>query len=109
MDWVRIAMLLGIFATLCGGVGVIVKQLLPFVRKMNHFVDDMVGEGARPGMPARPGIIARLGTIEHELHPNSGKSLRDQTDRVEKLLEDHLAACPPPTIINVNPPGGGTL
>lgn len=107
MHMQTIAAILGVIATLCAGAGVFIKKVLPFVRKMNHFVDDMVGEDARPGMDARPGVIARLASIEHELHPNSGKSLRDQTDRLEQALDAHLAACPPTTTtINVNPSGG---
>lgn len=107
MNIQTVATIVAVAATICTGVGVFIKKVLPFMRKMNHFVDDMVGEEARPGVPARPGVIARLGTIEHELHPNSGKSLRDQTNRVEKMLEDHLANCPPvTTTINVNPTGG---
>ena len=47
-----------------------------------------------------------LATIRHELFPNSGLSLRDQTNRIEQTLNDHINACPPPTTtINVN--GGG--
>lgn len=48
-----------------------------------------------------------VAVIKHELFPNSGKSLRDQTNRMEASLNDHLAKCPPPvTTINVNPGGG---
>ena len=47
-----------------------------------------------------------LAVIKHELFPNSGKSLRDQTNRLEASLTDHLSKCPPPvTTINVNPGG----
>lgn len=37
-----------------------------------------------------PSLDARLRLIEHELKPNSGLSLRDSVDRIEKALQDHL-------------------
>ncbi|MEU8758551.1 hypothetical protein [Streptomyces sp. NPDC048659] len=59
--------------------------------KFEDFVDDWQGTEARPGVPARPGVMSRLGAIEdrlasveHELHPNSGASLRDAVDRVDQ-------------------------
>ncbi|HZF90448.1 hypothetical protein [Streptomyces sp.] len=59
--------------------------------KVEDFVDDWQGTPGRPGVPARPGVMSRLGTIEaklerveHELHPNSGASLRDAVDRVDE-------------------------
>lgn len=69
-------------------------------RKIGHFLDDWFGEPGRPGHPARPGVPARLeavedrlgavetkaAAIEHELHPNSGHSMRDALDRVEKKV-----------------------
>lgn len=89
-----------------------VLSLWRLARRVGHFLDDWGGEPERPGMPARPGIpermagveqnlgsmCDRLGTvetrtarIEHELHPNSGASLRDAMDRVE------LKISPPPS------------
>ncbi|MEU6822789.1 hypothetical protein ABZ921_19355 [Streptomyces atriruber] len=59
--------------------------------RFEDFVDDWQGTDARPGVPARPGVMTRLGAIEerlarvdHELHPNSGSSLRDAVDRVDE-------------------------
>jgi hypothetical protein len=48
-----------------------------------------------------------LGEIRHELFPNSGASLRDQTNRIEKTLTEHLEKCPTPpqTTVIVNPGG----
>lgn len=72
-----------------------------FVRRVGHFLDDWFGEEARDGQPARPGFPARIGelerrtaAIEHELHPNSGASLRDAVDRVERAVDRP----PPPTV-----------
>jgi len=80
-------------------------------RRVGHFLDDWAGEAARPGHPARPSAMERLADldqrvggvegqlgrmceritqvdgrvarVEHELHPNSGASLRDAVDRIE--------------------------
>ncbi|WP_405948888.1 hypothetical protein OG588_22555 [Streptomyces prunicolor] len=59
--------------------------------KVEDFVDDWQGTETRPGVPALPGVMSRLGgiesrlaNVEHELHPNSGVSLRDAVDRVDQ-------------------------
>lgn len=95
----------------------------PTLRKWGRFLDRVAGVPADPktGQKEIPGLFERmdrqdeslakqdeaLETIRHELFPNSGKSLRDQTNRLEKTITEHLANCPPQqTTINVNPPGG---
>lgn len=67
------------------------RSLRRIAGKVEDFVDDWQGIEARPGVPARPGVMLRLGAIEdrlarveHELHPNSGASLRDAVDRVDQ-------------------------
>lgn len=78
----------------------VIVKLYPTVKKIIDFADDVAGEGARPGVAARPGLMERmsnfesqqndikqkLNTVHHELFPNSGKSLRDQTNRIEEKL-----------------------
>ncbi|CAM5609277.1 hypothetical protein GCM10010329_17460 [Streptomyces spiroverticillatus] len=78
-------------------------------RRVDEFVDDWQGTEARPGVPGRPGVMARLvdieqqiaGTaeqlaaVEHELHPNSGSSLRDAVDRVDERTRQ-IVDDPPP-------------
>jgi hypothetical protein len=83
-------------------VGFVVWKTWPFVRKINHFIDDMLGTEARPGVDAKPGWNERLDRIEHELHPNSGKSLRDAVDQQGRDLKAHIESCPPPTVTTVN-------
>ncbi|UUN29418.1 hypothetical protein [Streptomyces sp. FIT100] len=58
--------------------------------RLGQVADDWQGVPGRPGVPDRPGVMQRLGAIEdrlaaveHELHPNSGASLRDAVDRVD--------------------------
>ena len=85
----------------------LIKKVWPLLRKLGDFLDDVAGEPARPGVPARAGLMERVQRIEHELFPNSGKSLRDQTDRIEEKvnsdderiwsladkLDQHLVKC----------------
>jgi archaellum component FlaC len=79
------------------------------VKKMVHFFDDYFGEEERPGVDRRPGISERLSkmeeclndvnsrfttveykieSIEKELQPNSGTSLRDAINRIEDRVEN---------------------
>lgn len=79
-------------------------KLFPVVRKFVAFINDVAGEEARPGRAARPGLFERLESIEttqqdmvkkvnvvhHEMFPNSGKSMRDQNNRIEaKVSADY--------------------
>lgn len=94
----------GIGLTVVGGL---LRKLWPLLKKLSDFLDDVAGEPARPGVPARPGLMERVQRIEHELFPNSGKSLRDQTNRIEEKVDrddvriealgndmsEHLAKC----------------
>jgi hypothetical protein len=82
--------------TLAGGVTVAVK-LIKFLKKMGDAVDDLQGEPARPGVPERPGVMVRLATIEEQLYPNHGSTLRDAVDRVavsvkglEERFDEHI-------------------
>lgn len=66
-------------------------------RRLGQVLTDWTGEPGRAGVPPRPGVMERLGAIderlsaldqrvgkiEHEVHPNSGSSLRDAVDRVD--------------------------
>ncbi|MGW2511259.1 hypothetical protein ACWC0A_17870 [Streptomyces scopuliridis] len=63
------------------------------VTRVDEFVDDWNGSPPRPGVAARAGVMERLdgiedrlANVEHELHPNSGASLRDAVDRVDVAL-----------------------
>ncbi|MCW5252202.1 hypothetical protein [Streptomyces sp. SHP 1-2] len=77
-----------------GGAALIwrgVRAARRLASKVEDFVDDWQGVEARPGVPERPGVMVRLDQIEaqvshiqHELTPNSGSSLRDAVDRVDR-------------------------
>lgn len=79
VEWAPVAPWL---VALAIGVLVVVK-LWPLLRKLGHFLDDVAGEPARPGVPARPGLMERIATVEHELTTNSGSSVKDAVKRIE--------------------------
>ncbi|TKS96439.1 hypothetical protein E4U91_36485 [Streptomyces lasalocidi] len=77
----------------------LVRGMRRVVMRVDDFVDDWQEVGSRPGVAARPAVMARLDAIEsrltsveHEVRPNSGSSLRDAVDRVDRrtaqLTED---------------------
>lgn len=72
-------------------IGWLVYKAWPLVRNVSHLTDDMVGEKARPGVPARPGLMERMAaleeqvnTIHHETRPNGGGSMNDAVRRIER-------------------------
>lgn len=45
----------------------VVWKIMPNLRRISHFLDDLMGEAARPGVPASPGILERLADVETRL------------------------------------------
>lgn len=101
MDFDTLAGLLGIPAAMTLFLlAWMARKVIPLIRKITQFLDDWQGEVARSGVPERLGVLAsiakiqrhqeelfdRLREVEHELHPNSGTSMRDAIDRMEKHL-----------------------
>lgn len=74
---------IGAVLTALAAIGVVLRGGFKFVQRVTHFLDDVLGEDDRPGVPGTPGLVQRIANIEHELHPNSGLSLRDAVDRLE--------------------------
>lgn len=65
------------------------------IRRTGHFLDDWQGEGAHDGLAATLGVVARLRNLEGfvasinaELHPNGGGSLRDVVARTAADVAD---------------------
>lgn len=102
---------IAIWVAVAGFVFAMFKWLIPFARKLVHFLDDVAGESARPGVPARPGLMERLSVVEekqdeqslslaqqsaalavvqHEVTTNHGSSLKDAVKKLEKKFDDHL-------------------
>lgn len=69
-----------------GGIALVWRAVRRIARTVDEFAEDWNGTPPRRGVPARPGVMERLDRIEHELHPNSGSSLRDAVDRVEQSV-----------------------
>lgn len=104
-------------------IGKLVQTVVRAARKMGAFVDEVMGEPAAYGRPARPGLVEKVDgliagqvavvetqtahteqiaavqtdiqTVKHELFPNSGLSLRDAVDRLERQSSG--------TVVNVHP------
>jgi hypothetical protein len=87
-------MLLGSISTLVlsvlGAWFAIAKFIAPFFKRIRkwthtweHFMEDWFGEEARPGVPGREGVMQRLATLDHELKPNGGGSIKDAVNRIE--------------------------
>jgi hypothetical protein len=116
LDPVQIALAVTAVIAALVAVGKLVQTLYRGGRKVAAFLDEVTGEPAAYGRPARPGLVEKvdavvdtqaphtdelaalrdqLATVTHELFPNSGLSLRDAVDRLER----NQAA----TVVNVHP------
>lgn len=92
--------LLGFGATL-GALWLMTRPMRQMASTIAQLREDWFGVPGRPGFPAIPGVPERLAmleersikdrelleTINHELHPNSGGSLRDQVNKSRDDLE----------------------
>jgi len=87
-------MMLAATVTAIGVIGVGLHKAIKLTKRFIHFLDDYFGEEERPGFPGRPGMQERLRmlefelqTISYEMKPNSGTSIKDAVNRIEKRLE----------------------
>jgi hypothetical protein len=78
----------------------------PWVSRVKDFIDDLIGEPARPGVPARPGMMARLAAQEDAIEevreaaqtaayhskPNGGESAFDSLMRELAVMSEQLSA-----------------
>jgi hypothetical protein len=85
-----------------GAIFAAFKWVIPFARKVSHFIDDVAGEPARAGVPARPGLMERFATVEtkqdeqakalevvrHEVTTNHGSSLKDAVKVLGESVEE---------------------
>jgi hypothetical protein len=103
------------FGTMIGALWLMTRPLRNTAKGFDQFLEDWHGVPARPGFRAIPGIPERLAileerslrdrqlleSIDHELHPNSGGSLRDQVnksrddiDAVRRNVEARISEIP---------------
>lgn len=97
---------------LVGGLGAFFVWLSRQLKGITRMSRDWNGEPARPGIAdAKPGVMQRLYTqdeqftavlsrlgkqdvvlaeIRHEVFPNSGKSIKDITDKTHDDLTEHI-------------------
>jgi len=108
-NWLIAENIIAIAALLTAATVIIIATIKTskFIKRTVHFFDDFLGEEERPGVPPRPGISQRISSIEkslevgterfsaieykldridYELRPNSGMSLRDAVNRIEKRV-----------------------
>ncbi|MEU8195220.1 hypothetical protein AB0C10_15715 [Microbispora amethystogenes] len=100
--WQMVLAVAGAIAILAGGAsGLYVlivrpgRKIKQIADRAEEFLGDWFGVEERPGVPGRPGVMVRLATIEGELHPNGGGSLRDVVNGTAggmRRLEDAFAA-----------------
>jgi hypothetical protein len=81
--------------TAIGVIGVGVHKAITLTKRFIHFLDDYFGEEERPGFEGRAGLQERLRIIEmqvesisYEMKPNSGSSIKDAINRIEKRLDN---------------------
>lgn len=97
----------GALAGLSGLVAVLVRFARAAARtweRVDQFVDDWYGQPERPGVPARPGVLERVTSIERELCPDEGGSLREAVDQANRRL---ARLCPDSDEPGGRPPAGG--
>lgn len=106
--WFEFAPLIGLVLLALGVLVWVARKVAPVVRRTNHFLDDVLGEPARPGFDARPGLMQRVqviedrvGGIEHEVTYNHGSSMKDAVRRLETALHGHLAVSGPAPVVQV--------
>lgn len=91
LDPVSIALGVGAITTAIGGVALLLRGAARRGKRFADFLDDWNGEPARSGVAERPGVMQRLASIEGELRPNGGGSIRDAVNRLESGQEATIA------------------
>jgi hypothetical protein len=100
-----------VLAILAAGVAAVVylakvvAKTAASVRRAVHLVDDLLGEPAHGDQPERPGVLGQLAalreqlacmdlrliTVEREMSPNGGASIRDRVEAIAAATTE-----PPP-------------
>jgi hypothetical protein len=89
--WVTAALALTVAVVGVAGWGL--RMAWKMISRTTRFLDDFFGEPERPGVKGRPGVMARLDamegsllTLQTEVTPNSGHSMRDSVKRTEAAV-----------------------
>jgi hypothetical protein len=90
--WIQI---FGAVGTVAGAIFLIAKFVVPALKRISkwmntweNFMDDWFGEEGRPGVKKRAGVMERLATLDHELKPNGGGSIKDAVNRIESDVKE---------------------
>ena len=88
VEWVDGMILwIGAIAAILAGlftIGKAVKAGVHIARRLDRVATQLLGDDETPSLDDR------LSSIEHELHPNGGSSMRDAVNRTEKALAEHV-------------------
>jgi hypothetical protein len=90
------------FGATVGALWLMTRPMRSTAKIIEQLREDWFGVPGRPGFPAIPGVPERLAMLEersrddrelleridHELHPNSGGSLRDQVNKTRDDVDD---------------------
>jgi hypothetical protein len=88
----KVAAAVAAVATLLGLIARWLAGALRLTRKVGKVVDEVLGDDDKPGWGARitsledgqARVTALVERIDHEVKPNSGKSLHDKITRIER-------------------------
>jgi hypothetical protein len=84
MDPGWVLALIALITTVTGLVVWLFRTGFKFMMRVKEFLDDYFGEPATHSHPERPGVMMRLDSIEHQVHLNSGETLKDAVMRIEQ-------------------------
>lgn len=94
MNLTNLIMITGATVTATSVIVIGFIKISEVIKRTIHFFDDYFGEEERAGFPGRPGLQERLRcmeeelkTISYEMKPNSGSSIKDAINRIEKRLD----------------------
>lgn len=80
-----------VLAAAAGAIAKGARWMFRTVRRMSDFLDDWNGEPARSGHDRVPGVMERLekiekrlSTVESQVTPNGGSSLRDDVTKIKQ-------------------------
>ena len=103
--------LIGAILALGVTLGTFGRSSWRWLRRLSHFIDDVTGEDARPGVVRRPGLVEQVdllrqrqeeiaviaekaatdvAIVRRELTTNGGSSVKDVVNSTSRKLSEHL-------------------
>lgn len=78
--------------TAAGAIIIAIKKTASFIRRVVHLLDEVLGRPAMNGLEATPSLSQRVASVENELKPNGGGTMKDQLNRLEAWTTAHSLA-----------------